>query len=63
MIRLHGSIVQFPESYTFKELFLQFSFGDLNLDRLIDLFCMATSVIRIVLYGGRKKGVDEGCFS
>lgn len=48
---------------TLEELLLQFSLGDFNLDRLVDLLGMAALVVGVVLDGGRKEGVDEGRLS
>lgn len=47
-------------SGTLEELLLKLSLCDFNLDSLINLLCMATLVVGVVLDGGRKEGVDEG---
>lgn len=45
--------------YTFEELLLQLSLGDLDLDGLINLLGVALLVVGIVLDGGREQSVDE----
>lgn len=45
---------------TFEELLLKLGLGDLNLDSLVDLLCVATAVVGVVLDGGGEEGVDEG---
>ena len=44
---------------TFEELLLQLSLCDLNLHRLVNLLCMSSLVILIVLDRCGEKGVDE----
>ncbi len=39
---------------TFEELFFQLGLGNLNLNGLVDLFGMATSVIGVILDGSRE---------
>jgi hypothetical protein len=46
-----------------EELLLQFGLGDLNLDGLVDLLGETSAVVGVVLDGGAKKGVDEGCLA
>lgn len=48
---------------TFEELLLQLSLCNLNLHSLVDLLRMSSSVIGVVLDGGREKCVDEGSLS
>ena len=50
-------------SPTLEELLFQLSFGDLNLNRLIDLLIVTTLVVRIILDGGGEESVDEGRLS
>lgn len=44
----------------FEEFLLQFGFGDLDLDGLVDLLGVAAAMVGVVLDGGREEGVDEG---
>lgn len=48
---------------TFEEFLLEFRFSDLNLNSLVDLLCMTTSMIGVILDGGREQRIDEGSFS
>lgn len=48
---------------TLKELLLQFSLGNFDLDSLINLLLVSTLVVGIVLDGGREESVDEGGLS
>jgi hypothetical protein len=48
---------------TFEELLLQLGFGDLNLDRLVNLLVVSALVIGVVLNGGGEEGVDKGRLS
>lgn len=48
---------------TLEELLLQLGLGNLNLNRLINLFLVTFLVIGIVLNRGRKEGVDKGRLS
>jgi hypothetical protein len=50
----------FVHALTLKELLLQLSLGDLNLDSLVDLLRMTAAVVGVVLDGGGEEGVDEG---
>jgi hypothetical protein len=45
--------------YTFEELLLQLSLGDLNLHGFVDLLRMPALVVGIVLDGRREQSVDE----
>jgi hypothetical protein len=45
---------------TLEELLLELGLGDLDLDGLVDLLCVAAAVVGVVLDGGGEKGVDEG---
>jgi hypothetical protein len=49
--------------HTLKELFLQLSLCDLNLDSLVNLLVVATLVIGVVLDGGGEEGIDESSLS
>jgi hypothetical protein len=44
---------------TLKELLLELSLGDLDLDRLVDLFLVSALVIGIVLDGRGEERVNE----
>jgi hypothetical protein len=45
---------------TLEEFLFQLSLGDFDLDCLVNLICMASLVVLIVLDGCGKEGVDEG---
>jgi hypothetical protein len=45
---------------TLEELLLQLSFGDLDLDGLVDLLLVPALVVGVVLDGGGEERVDEG---
>lgn len=49
--------------HTLEELLLELGLGDLNLDSLVDLLLVTTSVICVVLDGCGEEGVDEGRLS
>lgn len=44
---------------TLEELLLQFGLCDLNLDSLVDLLCVSSLVVGVVLDRGREQSVDE----
>ena len=49
--------------YTLEELLLQFCLCDFNLDSFVDLLCVPSLVIGIVLDRGGEERVDESCLS
>lgn len=49
--------------FTFEELLLQLSLGDLNLDSPVNLLLVTALVVGVILDRGREQGVDEGSLS
>lgn len=49
--------------YTLEELLFQFGLGNLNFNGLVDLLCVSSLVIGVVLNGCGEKSVDEGRLS
>lgn len=47
------------DCHTLEELLLKLSFCDFDLNGLVNLLCMSSLVIRVVLYRCREECVDE----
>ena len=46
--------------HTLEELLFQLGLGNLNLNGLVHLLCVAAPMVCVVLDGGREEGVDKG---
>ena len=47
---------------TFEKFFLEFSFGNLDLDGFVHVLRMTAPMVCVILDGGREEGIDEGRF-